>query len=58
MAFENRPTDYALTPEGTLAHKRWLAPDGTRKEGIELEKEQLRVELEIIAAKLLELAKR
>jgi len=57
MAFENRPTDYALTPEGTLVHRRWLH-NGKRKEGIELEKEQLRVELEIIAAKLLELAKR
>jgi len=58
MAFENRPTDYALTPEGTLIHRRWLTPEGRRKEGVELEKEQLRVELEIIASKLLELVKR
>ena len=56
MAFENRPTDYALTPQGTLVHKRWINPDGTRKEGVELEKEQLRVDLELIAQRLLALA--
>jgi len=58
MAFENRPTDYALTPEGTLVHHRWLNPDGTRKEGVELEKEQMRVELEVIADKLFALSMR
>ena len=58
MAFENRPTDYALTPQGTLVHRRWLNPDGSRKEGLELEKEQLRVELEVIADTLLALSMR
>ena len=38
--------------DGVLVHKRWLNDDGTRKDGIELEKEQVRVELEDIAARL------
>ena len=47
--------NYTLTPEGTLVHKRWLNEDGTRKTGIDLEKEQMKVELEIMAQRLIAL---
>ena len=49
--------DYRLTPEGNLAHKRWLNPDGSYKVGVELENEKMRVELEIMARRLLEFVK-
>ena len=52
-----RPHDYVVTPEGTLKHKRWLNPDGSRKEGAELAKEEMKVKLEVIARELLALCK-
>ena len=57
MAFENRPTDYALTPEGTLVHRRWLNADGSRKQGLELRKEKLRSDLERLAQELMALCR-
>ena len=49
-------SDYRVTPDGLLAHKRWLNPDRTWKTGAELQKEMLRVELECIARRLIALA--
>ena len=48
----NRPYNYHNI-DGVLVHKRWLNEDGTRKTGIELEREQLLVELELMADRLL-----
>jgi hypothetical protein len=48
-------TDYRLTPDGTVVHKRWLNADGSRKSGVELKKEILRVDLERISERLLEI---
>src|SRR3990167_10373806 len=46
-------TDYRVTADGGLTHKRWLNSDGTRKTGVELEKEKMRVELESISRRLI-----
>jgi hypothetical protein len=40
-----------------LVHKRWLNPDGSRKDGLELKKEQMLVELQQLTKRLLALAK-
>jgi hypothetical protein len=50
-------SDYRTTPDGTVTHKRWLNPDGSRKTGKDLEDELMRVELETIAQRLLSLAR-
>lgn len=41
--------------DGFLTHKRWLNPDGSRKTGLALEEERVRVQLEKCARMLLKL---
>jgi len=57
MSQANRWGDF-IEADGVMIHKRWRNPDGSPKTGIELEKEQMRVELEDIASRLLDLCKR
>ncbi len=48
-----RSPDFAISPDGTMVHKRWLNEDGSRKAGAELQAEILKAELEVMANKLL-----
>lgn len=43
--------------DGVLIHERWLNPDGTRKTGVELEKEELLVQIQCVASRLMELCR-
>src|SRR3990167_2980392 len=50
-------TDYRVTADGGLSHKRWLNPDNSLKTGLDLKREKLRVELEVMARRLVALTK-
>src|SRR3990167_7258881 len=50
-------TDYRVTADGGLTHKRWLNPDNSLKTGLDLKREKLRVELEVMARRFVALTK-
>lgn len=54
---DGRPRDFRVVDD-MLVHKRWLNPDGTYKEGQELELEQLRAELERLTKRIMEIARK
>ncbi len=53
------PSDFEETFPGfvmidnMMSHKRWVNPDGSRKKGRELEREELKVAIEVLTQRLL-----